>query len=701
MTPVVERLAGRLGLRLRVFLFFALIGLGAVVAIAVAMMLAAGRLGGNAGSVLTLHGGAAAFAIVGVTLWVWQKFDDNVVLPMQALVRDARAATHAGGACATDAARARHLGDLAPAVAGALEALDAARGETGVAVARATAEAAQQKAWLEAVLRDLEQGVVICGLDHTLLLYNHRAREVLRTEALGLGRPFLDCVAPQPFHHALRRLHNRFASGRYLTHPDRLSVSLAATTAAGDRALKGRLSLMLREEVPVGYVVVFEDVSDELAAGIWRERAAQNAIEDLRVGVTALMLADVLAEGADIPDAARRALRDWPKAMRERLGRLDAAASDLLASAWPVMTVLSATLLDCVAARRSEGRDLAFEIVGPACWLVCDSAAVTDLLDRLINRVAVYAGVECFALCVEGRGDTARVEARWRGDPVPVAVLDAWVEERLDVGIGAFRGRDVLDRHKTEVWSERCDEGARLCLPLSVAADREAPPARARPEFYDFDLLGRAGAGGDAATRLKRLAYVVFDTETTGLEPAKDAIVSLAGVRIVNGRLLQGEVFATLVDPGRPIPAASSRVHGITDKMVEGVPKVEAVLPNFAAFVGDAVLVAHNAAFDMKFLAMQEARTSVRFNNPVLDTVLLAAHALGADDDLTLDALARRFAVTLPDKERHTALGDALATAKVLLALLNLLEAGGVTTLGEALDVSKKQTAIRRRQAKY
>ncbi len=700
---MVERLAGRLGLRLRVFLFFALIGLGAVAAVAVAMVLAAGRLGGDAGSVLTLHGGVAAFAIAGLTLWVWQKFDDNVARPIQALVRDARAATHAGGACATDAARARYLDDLAPAVAGALEALGAARGETGAAVARATAEGARQKAWLEAVLRDLEQGVVICGLDHTLLLYNHRAREVLRTEALGLGRPFLDCVAPQPFHHALRRLHNRFAAGRHLTHPDRLSVTLAATTGTGNRALKGRLSLMLRDEVLVGYVVVFEDVSDELAAGIWRERAAQEAIEDLRVGVTALILADALADGADMPNAARRALRDWPEAMRERLGRLDAAASDLLASAWPVMTVLSATLLDCLAARRSEGRDLAFEIVGPSCWLVCDSAAVTDLLDRLLNRVAVYAGVERFALRVEGQGDTARVEARWRGDPVPVAVLDAWVEERLDVGIGAFRGRDVLDRHKTEVWSERCDDGARLCLPLSVAADREAPPppARARPEFYDFDLLGRAAAGGDAATRLKRLAYVVFDTETTGLEPAKDRIVSLAGVRIVNGRLLQGEVFSTLVDPGRPIPAASSRVHGITDKMVEGAPKIEAVLPNFAAFVGDAVLVAHNAAFDMKFLAMQEARAGVRFGNPVLDTVLLAAHALGADDDLTLDALARRFAVTLPDKERHTALGDALATAKVLLALLNLLEAQGVTTLGEALEVSKKQTAIRRRQAKY
>ncbi len=213
--------------------------------------------------------------------------------------------------------------------------------------------------------------------------------------------------------------------------------------------------------------------------------------------------------------------------------------------------------------------------------------------------------------------------------------------------------------------------------------------------------MAKPDAGALTSRPLKSLTYVVFDSETTGLEPQRgDELISIAGVRIVNGRMLRGEVFDSYIKPLKPIPPASTRIHGITDDDVAAADRVDRVLPRFAAFAADSVLVAHNAAFDMTFLRMEEKASGVRFDHPVLDTLLLAAHAFGAAEELTLDALCERFTVTLEARDRHTALGDSLATAQVFLALISVLEAMGITTLGEALAVSEQMVRIRREQAR-
>ena len=103
----------------------------------------------------------------------------------------------------------------------------------------------------------------------------------------------------------------------------------------------------------------------------------------------------------------------------------------------------------------------------------------------------------------------------------------------------------------------------------------------------------------------------------------------------------------------------------------------------------------------MKFLTLRQKDAGVTFANPVLDTVLLAAAVFGANESLTLDTLAERFAIKIAAEERHTALGDSLATGHSLLRLIDLLEAAGVVTLREAFDISQKQAAIRRAQGKY
>ncbi len=705
----------RLGLRLRIFLFFALIAAGSLAALVAAGAVAMRHLPADALPDLVLAFFVAAFPIVGLTAWVWMKFDENVARPIETLAAEIRAAIHAGASRAPDAATGRYLGLLAPTAREVIAVLAGQRERTEAAVTAAVAEAAKQKARLEAVLRDLEEGVVICSLDHRIRLYNRHALKLLHVSGdLGLGRSLLQVVAPQPIRHTLQRLLRRFESGRHVDHPDGLTALVLAATAERGRQLRGRMVLTLDAEgkAPTGYIVSFADVTNELSAGVWRDRLIGEVTEDMRERLSDLALAGEILL-ARLPSGDPRAaslghvFRDQPAAIGRRLDQLEAAAGDLLASAWPMANVMSTTLLGLIRDRRSEGRDLSVEVEGGSLWVHCDSATVVDLLDRLMNRVAIFAGTDRFRLST-GRGeDIAFLDLAWTGPAVPLAVLQEWLDDRLDEALGPITGRDVLSRHRTDMWCEpREDGGAALRLPLKLVETREGqpapPPLPERPEFYDFDLAAAVDRSQIDDTPLKALTLIVFDTETTGLEPSRgDEVVQIAGVRIVNGRLLRGEVFDSYVDPGRPIPAASTRVHGISDDMVRGADPIERVLPRFHAFVGEGVLVAHNAAFDMTFLTRHQARAGVAFDMPVLDTVLIAAHLFGTTADLTLDALAERFGVEIPPEDRHTALGDSIATGLVLIRLLDMLEAAGVRTLRQALAASEKQVAIRRAQKAY
>ncbi|NLW06340.1 MAG: 3'-5' exonuclease, partial [Pseudomonadaceae bacterium] len=224
------------------------------------------------------------------------------------------------------------------------------------------------------------------------------------------------------------------------------------------------------------------------------------------------------------------------------------------------------------------------------------------------------------------------------------------------------------------------------------AATRVYPPLptlEARPEFHDFsiaDLPPPTSELGELA--LNQLELVVFDTETTGLELRKgDKIISIGACRIINGRLLAQEVFDQKVNPGRAIPPASTKIHGLVDADVEKSPPISVVLPRFREFVGNGVLVAHNAAFDLLAVTLEGAEAGIEFTMPVLDTLLLSR---GLDENLEghgLDALAKRFQLTFPPNTRHTALGDARVTAELLLVLLPRLEARGINTLEAALEL--------------
>ncbi len=156
--------------------------------------------------------------------------------------------------------------------------------------------------------------------------------------------------------------------------------------------------------------------------------------------------------------------------------------------------------------------------------------------------------------------------------------------------------------------------------------------------------------------------YVMFDLETTGLSPEMDAIIEISAIKVKKGNV--EDEFSTLVNPQRRIPAAASRVNGITDKMVADAPVLKEVIEDFLSFIGSEVLVGHNIhSFDMKFLnhAMEEiyGRT---LGNDYIDTLFMARSCLKELSHHRLTDLAAYFHIST--EGAHRALNDCMMNQK-------------------------------------
>ena len=202
-------------------------------------------------------------------------------------------------------------------------------------------------------------------------------------------------------------------------------------------------------------------------------------------------------------------------------------------------------------------------------------------------------------------------------------------------------------------------------------------------DLAELELAPRKPAELTAAeTALAELEFAVIDLETTGWSPGAAGITEIAAVRVRGGRRM-GE-FASLVDPGIPVPPGIEDLTGICDQMLAAAPKLPAVLPGLLTFAGGCVLVAHNAPFDVGFLRAACAECGLAWPRyTVLDTVMLARQLLNPDEvpDCKLGTLAGYFrAGTTPS---HRALADARATADVLGWLIRRLAHRGIRTLDQ------------------
>ncbi|SNX69237.1 DNA polymerase-3 subunit epsilon [Cereibacter ovatus] len=672
----------RLGLRLRILLFFAALAVGANVAVAVGLVLAYQRLGEPVLlAAFQQVGLIAGLVILALVTWVWYLFDANVALPIIRLASKLRARAHAAVEGAIEEPTARYLGDLAPAASATALTLSETRNALAESVARETSRLSAEKSRLETLLSDVPVGVLLCSGDHQLVFYNGPATDLMNTAgAPGLDRNLFDYLREGPIRHAHQRL---VEAG----DPDAAS-DILCTTVVGARVLAARMRLIAGETTKPGYVLTLRDVTSALASYARREALLAEVFDRVRRPAANLQtLLEVLPEGEQAPAKVERALRQEVAMLATAVNDLGRKHDENRHDGWPLSITRASDLLDGLRARMEQA-GLTAEVGEAPLLLRCNGFEVIGLVATLAARVAARRTGNHFRITLTEDGTEALLRLIWDGEPLPVSLLEDWLAEPLEPGVPEVTGRTVLSTHTTEIWPESSGAGANaLCLPLRAArraGRRPAPIPRA--VVYDFELLSKARNEKVADTRLEDLTYVVFDTETTGLMPSQDEIVQIAAVRIVNGRRVEGEVFDTLVNPHRPIPPSSTEVHGITDAMVADAPDVIAVGRAFHKFAEGAVLVAHNAPFDMEFLRRAEPFIGRRFDNPILDTVLLSAVLFGQTEVHSLDALTHRLGITIPEEARHTAIGDTVATADAFLKLLPMLQGRGYDTFGSVLS---------------
>ena len=594
---------------------------------------------------------------------------------------------------------------------------DTLRDDVAAQIAQANKSVQQEKNRLAALMSELTQSVVVCNLDGRIILYNNRARLQFKTmsqapelaggaELVGIGRSIYAVFERQLVAHALESIQQR--SSRGAGSP---SAQFVTTTQAG-QLLKVQMAPVRNVEATgdtaeiSGFVLMLDNVTRAFEEEHLRDQLLHGLTEGSRSSLASIQAAVEMLAFPDLEAPMRErfltVVREEVSSMSQRITDMTQKATEGLKARWPLEEMLGADVL-LAAQRRIEARNqrsVTLENRDTAIWLKVDSFSLTQALDYLAMRLVDEFDVKFFRLRLQVSGARAQLDLIWTGQVMSTETVMSWEMDPIRFGKEStpLTVRDVVERHGGEMWFERervrHEAFFRFLLPLaSVQEQLEATQILhndSRPEYYDFDLFQMSDQSSALDDRLlSELSYTVFDTETTGLNPSEgDEIIQIGAARCVNGKLLRQESFEQLVNPGRLISAATIPIHGITQDMVEGKPDITEVLPAFYAFAQDTVLVAHNAAFDMKFLQLQEVHTDLVFNHPVLDTLLLSAVVHPNQESHRLELIAERFNITVLG--RHTALGDAMVTAEVLLRLIPLLQAMGIKTLRQAREASQK-----------
>jgi DNA polymerase-3 subunit epsilon len=590
-------------------------------------------------------------------------------------------------------------------------------------VHRARADSEQEKYTLAAIMAELPEGVLICNTEGRILLYNNRARQLLIGYAdppennqkemtpsgdsaryIGLGRSVYGIIDKNLIAHALDQI------GVKLRDNDPEVVSYFVVPGVDDRLLRV-------EAVPVldaqrrytGLILIFNDITRQLETDSHLNLALESFSRGIRASLAGIRSAiETIIEYPQMEtrqlDALKGIIHKESLIMGEILESKLPDSSRSNFSQWPLITVTAKDLAELLISKAAEKLQVEVhaENFNPSIKIKIDSYSFLLVLVSVIDKLKTLIGFSELSCRLIELDWYVGFDLLWQGAPVEIGTLRKWEEQLLvfeEEGM-SLTLREIIDHHAADFgsYSSKRLKGTsylRFFMPVVDVTEPEAVRSltilpESRPEFYDFDLFGNVQHVPELEDRpLTDLTFTVFDMETTGLNPAGgDEIISIGAFRMVNCRLLRDERFEQLVDPQRSIPWSSVKIHGIHPEMLIGQPLIDQVLPQFHQFVEDTILVAHNAAFDMRFLQLKEARTGARFVNPVLDTLLLSAVIHPSHENHDLEAISQRLGVRIIG--RHTALGDASATGEIFLKMLPLLARKGIFTLKEALAASRK-----------
>ena len=590
-------------------------------------------------------------------------------------------------------------------------------------VNRARSESEQEKNTLAAIMAELPEGVLICNTRGRILLYNNRARHLLTGSAgppqshqkdkspsgdparyIGLGRSVYGIIDKNLIEHALDQI------GVKLRENNPEVVSYFVVPGSDDRLLRV-------EAVPVldakrqfsGLILILNDITRQLETDSHLNLALQSFSRGVRASLAGIRSAiETIIEFPRMEarqlDALKGIIHKESLIMGEILESNLSLNSRSNFSQWPLITMTAKDLTEMLKSKAA--RKLQIEVhlkdFNPSIKIKIDSYSFLLVLVFVIDKLKNLIGLTEITCRLNELDWYVGLDFLWQGSPVELGTLRNWEEQPLvfeEEGM-SLTLREIIEHHAADIGSYSSKQTKntsylRFFLPVVDVTEPEASRSltilpESRPEFYDFDLFGNVQDIPEQEERpLTDLTFTVFDMETTGLNPAEgDEIISIGAFRMVNCRLLREERFEQLVDPRRSIPWTSVKIHGIHPEMLIGKPFIEKVLPRFHQFAEDTILVAHNAAFDMRFLQLKEKQTGVKFVNPVLDTLLLSAVVHPSHENHDLEAISQRLGVRILG--RHTALGDASATGEIFLKMIPLLARKGIYTLKEALAASKK-----------
>ena len=572
-------------------------------------------------------------------------------------------------------------------------------------ITQSAADLDKEKTRLEALMSELPHGVIVCNTDGQILLYNQQVRTLIESKTasaslIGLGRSIFALLERNQIVHGIDIL-------QHAINNKQKNLTTGFMQPFDQLYLRVKMAPIIDHQddnnIMTGYVLTLEDMAPQIEADNSREIWLQALTDELKnslgqIQQTITHIIDTPEISADKLQEKRHRIKESAESILARLEKSHEESARHIRSAARHEEVMGADILNIFKQHIRRRYDITtYTDIKENSWFSIDSYIMVQALAFLVGRLQKRGNIHSLAASTDRVEDESVISLTWQKDAISREGVIDWASTPLvtDRFSHTFHFENFIKSHNGRIeflpeGDESCN-GISIYLPLSDESSlaTTAHTFEQRPVFYEFNLFKGEMFESMADIPLNKLTFVAFDTETTGLNPSDgDEIIQIGAIRGVNGRILYNETVDQLVDPQRHLPKIATEITGITPEMLIDQPLIDPTLQQFHQFVDKAVLVAHNAAFDMRFLELREKSSGVQFQNPVLDTLLLSSIVHPNQQSHSLDAIAERMNLTIVG--RHTGLGDAIVTAEIMVRLIPLLEAQGIKTLGEAVEASHK-----------